>query len=313
MTRKMMQALISAERKITMAEENKKPDYTDLDWSWLIRDREEKWAAMLQEADEKGWKKIPLRQTEKFTSQLILLPIQEETRGIFLVCPGGGFMFKSSNEGKEVAEYFHGKGINTAILDYHVGSGVAEGVDARTEAGEDALAAVRYLRAHAEELGILPDHIAVGGFSAGGMTTSYASTRFDYGDPAAETAEEATSSRPDAALVLYGAFSSTGMKSGPGAYSIEEQQKAAAMDPIRNIRIDTPPTFVFQTHKDDPRNALNYCMELANKGVPYEIHTFEDGPHGGALYDGNHPDSPLFPHTAMWAEIAADWLKSRGF
>ena len=70
MIRKMMQALISAERKITMAEENKKPDYTDLDWSWLIRDREEKWAALLQEADEKGWKKIPLRQTEKFTSQL---------------------------------------------------------------------------------------------------------------------------------------------------------------------------------------------------------------------------------------------------
>ena len=65
--------------------------------------------------------------------------------------------------------------------------------------------------------------------------------------------------------------------------------------------------------KDDPRNALTYCMELANRGIPYAIHTFEDGPHGAALYDGKDPDSPYFPHTVMWAEIAADWLKNRGF
>ena len=57
-----------------MAAENKKPDYTDTDWSWLIRDREEKWERFLKEADEAGWKKIPLRKTAKFTSQLILLP-----------------------------------------------------------------------------------------------------------------------------------------------------------------------------------------------------------------------------------------------
>ena len=296
-----------------MAEEKKKPDYTDMDWSWLIRDREEKWKVLLQQAEADHWPIIPLRKTEKFTSQLILLPIQEEKRGIFIVCPGGGFMFKSSNEGKPVAEFFHEKGINAAILDYHVNSGIAEGMDARQEAGEDGLAAIRYLRAHAEELGIDPDHIAIGGFSAGGMTTSYVATHFDYGDPEAPCAEGKVSSRPDAALVLYGAFSSSGLKGGPGVYDPAEQQKIAQSDPIRNLRFDGPPTFVFQTHKDDPRNALTYCMELANRGIPYEIHTFEDGPHGAALYDGKDPDSPYFPHTVMWAEIAADWLKNRGF
>ena len=296
-----------------MAEEKKKPDYTDMDWSWLIRDREEKWCKLLEEAAADNWQIIPLRKTEKFTSQLILLPIQEEKRGIFIVCPGGGFMFKSSNEGKPVAEFFHEKGINAAILDYHVRSGIADGMDVAQESGEDGLAAVRYLRTHADELNIDPDHIAIGGFSAGGMLTSYVATHFDYGDPQAETAEGKVSSRPDAALVLYGAFSSSGMKGGPGAYDPAEQQKIAKSDPIRNLRFDGPPTFVFQTHKDDPRNALNYCMELANKGIPYEVHTFEEGPHGCALYDGKDPDSPLFAHTAMWAEIAYDWLKNRGF
>ena len=61
-----------------MAEEKKKPDYTDMDWSWLIRDREEKWKVLLQQAEADHWPIIPLRKTEKFTSQLILLPIQEE-------------------------------------------------------------------------------------------------------------------------------------------------------------------------------------------------------------------------------------------
>ncbi len=296
-----------------MAENKKKPDYTDMDWTVLIRDREEKWETLLKETEEEGWRRIPLRRTEKFVSQLILLPVQEKKRGIFIVCPGGGFMFKSSNEGKPVAEYFHKKGMNAAILDYHVHSSLEEGKDAAAEAGQDGLAAIRYLRAHADELGIDPEHIAIGGFSAGGMLTSYVATNFDYGNPKAECEEGKASSRPDAALVLYGAFSFSGMKGGPGVYDPEEQQKAAKNDPIRNIRFDGPPTFVFQTHKDDPRNALNYCMELANKGVPYEIHTFEGGPHGGALYDGKDPDSPLYPHTSLWADIAEDWLENKGF
>ena len=82
-----------------MAEEKKKPDYTDMDWSWLIRDREEKWGALLQQAEADHWPIIPLRKTENFTSQLILLPIQAEKRGIFIVCPGGGFMFWASTYG----------------------------------------------------------------------------------------------------------------------------------------------------------------------------------------------------------------------
>ena len=92
----------------------------------------------------------------------------------------------------------------------------------------------------------------------------------------------------------------------------EQIAEAARLDNIRNIRPDCPPMFVFQTHGDDPRIALNFCMELAVHGVPYEIHTFEDGPHGGGLYNGKD-ETPDIPHTAMWAEIAADWLLKKGY
>ena len=61
--------------------------------------------------------------------------------------------------------------------------------------------------------------------------------------PAADCVEGRVSSRPDAALVLYGAFASSGLKSCPGVYDPEEQRKVAAEDPIRNLRFDGPPTW----------------------------------------------------------------------
>lgn len=292
----------------------KKPDYTDKDWGPLIQDRTVKWDKMKAEIEEEGWKDIPLRDTGDFISRLYLKPIhQGERRGIFIVCAGGGFRFKSSNEAKPVADYFYEKGINAAILDYHVDPELEVENETIKQAGEDALQAVRYLRFHADEFGILADKIAVGGFSAGGMTSGYAATRFDYGNLEVEKVERQVSSRPDAALILYGAFGKAGMVYDVSKYDYQKQAEMAKYDFVRNIRTDTCPMFIFQTHKDDPRYALTLGYELASKGVPFEMHTFENGGHGGALYNGKAPDSPYVPHTDMWPDIAADWLKMRGF
>ena len=300
-----------------MAEDmQKKPDYTDNDWTWLIQDRVAKWRGMLDEVKALGWQFVDLREDLGFMSRLVMLPVHEgPKRGMLIVCAGGGFCFKSANEAKPVAEFFHKTGINTAILDYHVDptKPMGQSVEVQISAGKDGLAAVRYLRAHADELGILPGKIAIGGFSAGGMISAFTATQFDYGKPESKDELLAVSSRPDAALILYGAMSHSGLGSGVGQYDCELQAELCRYDAIRNIRSDCPPMFVFQTHKDDPRHALQFCYELACKGVPYEIHTFEDGPHGGALYDGKCEDSPLFKHTAQWAPLAAEWLEGKGF
>lgn len=299
-----------------MAEE-KKPDYADSNWDGLVRDREKKWTAMFMEVEAEGWNIIPLREEDGFTSRLALKPVQKgHKRGTLIVCAGGGYMFKSSNEAKPVADYFYQKGFNTAILDYHVepSKGLDEDVTIRRKAGEDGLEAIRYLRADADALGILPDKIAIGGFSAGGILSGYAATKFDYGNPEACDDRRKISSRPDAALILYGAFSMSGIRNGGlFGFDFKAQAEACLYDPIRNIRTDSPPMFVFQTHKDDPRHALLFCYELACKGVPYELHTFEDGPHGGGLYDGKCEDSPYFGHTMQWALLAAEWLEEKGF
>lgn len=280
------------------------------------KSRRASFAKMMRELPSMDYKVLDLREEDGFTARLAVKKAHEgAARGMLIVCAGGGFVFKSWNEALPVAELFYGKGINVSILDYHVNdAGINdEGLNVMRMAGEDGLEAIRYLRANAEEYRILPDHIAIGGFSAGGMLTGYAATRFDAGDPASSDPVKRASSRPDAALVLYGAFSRTSsVPSFPGGLTREEIAEAAKMDNVRNLRPDCPPMFVFQTHEDDPRIGLNFCIELANFGIPFEIHTFERGAHGGALYNGKD-ETPDEPHTALWAPVAADWLLMRGF
>lgn len=296
-------------------EDGRMQEFSEKSLQQLISSRQESFAQMMEQITKMDYEIIDLRREAGFTARLALKRPRQEERGIVIICPGGGFLFKSYNEALPVAEYFYQEGMNAAILDYHTDPAGPPGdlMGKLRIAGEDGLAAVRYLRANAEKYRILPDHIAIGGFSAGGMLSGYAATKFDYGAPASEDVPGSVSSRPDAALILYGAFSSTStIPSAPGGMTREAIAEAAKIDIVRNIRTDSPPMFVFQTHEDDPRIALNFCMELAVHGVPYEIHTFEEGPHGGGLYNGKD-DTPDIPHTAMWARLAADWLLHKGY
>ena len=51
---------------------------------------------------------------------------------------------------------------------------------------------------------------------------------------------------------------------------------------------------------------------LADRGIPFEVHTFHGGRHGQGLYDGSYGMENV-PHTAHWAELAVEWLEDQGF
>jgi len=252
----------------------------------------------------------------RFRARLLTLPIHKgKNRGMFIVCAGGGFVLKAYHEAKPVAEYFHIKGFNVAVLDYTVawkeGDGIG-GTDAMAAALQDAQRAIRTLRHNADALGFPADKIAIGGFSAGGMLSGMAATLFDAGDPSSADPIERVPSRPDAALLLYGAMSFSTVIRDMG-YDAAKQNAAARFSNILNLNAKCPPFFIFQTHKDDPRFAMTFGKALADFGIPFEVHTFTNGGHGGGLYDGGVEDAPLQPHTARWAELAAEWLEELGF
>lgn len=268
--------------------------------------RDAQWAAMWTELQAEGIQAKRLY-PDRDMPRLALLPVhQKAARGTVIVCAGGAFQFKSFNEAKPVAAFFHAQGLNAAILDYRVHP------HTRAESCQDGLRAIRTLRAGAAELNIRGDKIAIGGFSAGGMLSALAATRYDEGDKESPDPVERASSRPDAALLWYGAMSDS-MAMGMGlGYDIEAHRSAAMMDPVKHLRPDGPPFFLFQTHQDDPRGALLFGKELADRGIPFEVHTFAEGPHGGGLYNGQD-DTPDIPHTARWAQLAAEWLIMQGF
>jgi acetyl esterase/lipase len=228
--------------------------------------------------------------------------------GSFIIAAGGAHMFKSYNEAMPVADYFYQKGFHAAIIDYRVNPYTEE------DSCADGCRAVQYLRAHAAKYNIRPDKIAFGGFSAGGMLTGQVATRFTAGNPDAADPVERVSSRPDAALQIYGSFDGfeSALQVGTLGYRPEVQQQKAAGSTVLRVRSDCPPFFLMETSADDPRSLLQMAQALANYGVPMAIHLFQQGDHGQGLYNGEY-ETQNVPHTARWAELAAEWLEDLGF
>lgn len=311
---------MSAESERTAA----KPDYVDSDWSALIADRTAKWAGMWRELAGRGITRTPLWENSAdvpgFDPALgqpepaaALWPVRPG-RGTVIVCAGGAFLFKSSNEACDVAEAFYKKGFNAAVLDYRTLPYPFEAT------GADALRCLRLLRFRAGELGLDPNRLAIGGFSAGGMLTSYVQCHFDAGDPGAADPVERVSSRPDAAFSVYGAFPAYADPRAAApkgeilhTFSYDEAREAAKNRFAPNLRHDAAPIFLAQTDADDPKNLLDMAAAYTALGVQNEFHLFHGGPHGGALYDGSGEDTPNFPHTAHWFELACEWFALQGF
>ena len=84
-------------------------------------------------------------------------------RPLVLVVPGGGYTHVSPREGDPVALQFAAAGYHTAVLHYAVGESARDALPMRQLAQ-----AIGLVRQHAERWNILPDQIALCGFSAGG-------------------------------------------------------------------------------------------------------------------------------------------------
>ena len=111
---------------------------------------------------------------------------------LVLVVPGGGYEHVSAREADPVALQFAAAGYHTAVLTYSVGEGARNHEPLR-----QLRAAIGLLRQNAERWGILPDRIAVCGFSAGGHLALSGAVL----DCPGEAADR--SRKPDAVLLAY--------------------------------------------------------------------------------------------------------------
>jgi acetyl esterase/lipase len=94
---------------------------------------------------------------------------------------GGGFVMAEKENGPTTRTYLAEAGYAVASIQYRTVLNGATYVDGVA----DVKAAVRYLRAHADEYRIAPDRVGLWGESAGGYLVSMAGTsngRFEVGD-----------------------------------------------------------------------------------------------------------------------------------
>jgi len=231
------------------------------------------------------------------SSLTIYLPAKSVGTGV-IVCPGGGYVNLSmEKEGSKVAEWLNTLGVSAFVLKYRLGPKFHHPAQL-----DDAQAAIRMVREHAADYGVLPNRLGIMGFSAGGHLAATASTHFD------------AATRPDFAILVYpviafGApYTHKGSQEallGPNA----DPKLIEEMSAEKHVTPQTPPTFLFSTNADTgvpAENALSYYAALRKAGVAAEIHIYERGPHGVGL-------APTDPVLSSWPARLADWMKIHGW
>lgn len=224
---------------------------------------------------------------------------QAAERPLVLVVPGGGYTHVSAREGDPVALQFAAAGYHAAVLRYAICEQAKDYLPLRQLA-----AAIGLVREHARDWHVLPDKIAVCGFSAGGhLALSSAVLTV----PGMERQP-----RPDAVILGYPVVTA-----GKYAHRGSFVQLAGTEDPAAQqafaledkITSDTPPVFVWHTMEDATvpvENTLLLVSALHKAGVRCEAHLFETGCHGTSLSTAevNHPST----HRSRWMQLAREWL-----
>ena len=236
-------------------------------------------------------------------------PGRGNTGTAVVLAPGGGYGALALNhEGRQVANWFNAQGIHTFVLRYRLGPRYRHPVPL-----DDALRAVRVVRARAKEFGVQPNRIGLMGFSAGGHLASTVATRFDGGRASATDPIDRTNSRPDFVILGYPVIASAAPYAHQGSFRnlLGDDAPAdlrASLSNDTQVTAETPPTFLFHTNADTsvpPENSILFYMALRKAGVPAEMHIFEPGPHGVGLAMG---DAVL----SAWPPLLSTWLRARG-
>lgn len=241
--------------------------------------------------------------------------IRLKLRPAVLVLPGGGYEFLSAREKEPIALKFLAAGFNVYVLAYSLAP-----VSYPAQLREAAMA-IAYIRECAEEHGTDDERVAAIGFSAGGHLCGAIGTCFD--DECVKALfPRAEACRPDAIVLSYPVVSSDPLIAHAGSFD-----NFCAKDPAlrrkfsleKRVTARSSPAFLWHTADDDcvpVGNSLRLAAAYSAAGVPFELHVFERGAHGGSLFTDevyDDGDVRISEHNANWLSLALDWLRLRGF
>jgi acetyl esterase/lipase len=148
------------------------------------------------------------------------------------------------------------------------------------ECVQDAISAVRWVRAHAGDFGINPHRIAAGGGSAGGHLAAVTATLPADAAPQYDKDEDRSVSFRPQALVLFNPVYDNG-PDGYGHGRLGEHWQA--LSPLHNIGPDMPPTLVMLGDQDNlvpVVTAQTFRDRMLAVGVRSDLIVYPDQGHG---------------------------------
>ena len=152
----------------------------------------------------------------------------------------------------------------------------------------DVKAALRWMRANADDLGIDPDRIAISGASSGGHMGLIAAATADDPALAGDGGNDGISDAVAAVISFYAPVELV-----PGADMLREfvdllmgpdatAADYAAASPLTYIKAGYPPTMILHSNIDDivpPEQNRKLYTTLVDAGVPVELHAYDGEPH----------------------------------
>ncbi|HEY3901752.1 MAG TPA: alpha/beta hydrolase [Chthoniobacter sp.] len=197
---------------------------------------------------------------------------------------GGGWKDRQVEQDKPMMERLAARGFVTGIVAYRLSQ------EAKYPAAiNDCKAAVRYMRAHAAELKIDPEHIGVMGGSAGGHLTGLLAMTNGLPEFEGDGPNRDQSSAVQAAIVMAGSqdlVAANKEKSGAGAVAFlgatyqEKPDLYVQASPIVHVRAGVPPTIFIEGEKDTVKIGRAEMQEkLRALGIETKLYTLKDAPH----------------------------------
>lgn len=186
---------------------------------------------------------------------------------------GGGWNGGSPSQFYGQSRHLANRGVVAICAEYRTKS--SHGTTPQ-ECVRDGKSAIRWVRAHAAELGIDPNRIAAGGGSAGGHVAAATGTIDAFDEPGESTS---VSCVPNALVLFNPVFDN-----GPYGYGYDRVKDYwQEFSPLHNIDSMTPPTIVFLGTQDrliPVATAEKYQAAMNTAGVRCDLHLYKDQPHG---------------------------------
>ena len=221
---------------------------------------------------------------------------------IILAAGGGHRTLNVGSESADFVPYFYNFGVSTIILRNRLR---ADGYNVTSNAVNDALQAIRIVRAHAKEWNIDPNKIGIMGFSAGAELAAPAALFFEQFDKANNEGPFAgVTSRPDFIALVY---------PGPTPFA------RGGNPPIPR---NAPPAFITCGGSGDRGHAIwanDYLTAMLKDGIPnVEVHIYGNARHPGEMMgDGSRMAAGLADRNGIpfgkWQDRFIDWFRDLGF